>query len=453
MMFAVISLSIIGSVCSLYKAGWNQQYVEKYKLNLKHKLRLELTACAVEDGPTNHGGPILTGNMDLYNIFIGYSDDDYKTPYYADKPTSTVGILEAFAKGVGGSGYANILKSYTRSGDVSASQFTFKGNVFINIPSSIKSFTDASLDSYVIGGLTAAGYMPLNAQNSYSVIFRGDISYKSTRSGEGSWNIEWCGYHSTFLSNSLATISIMGDEMFVGNAKQRSGCMLQFVNTQNVKYIGDSHPRAFTSPNGNPYADAIVSVYSHELSEVVTDPYYYNPAYYKECIGKDNGMENADICAWVFGNVYKSGDVHYNLDLGVNGKYLIQGNWILRSLGNSQKSGCVITNSTFATPLNEYPVYKVDTDTQSLFDMLLGNKMLLGLSIAGGVLILLLCLALVYQCLRVKSKRKGDSDLTHSRVYLNDPTAQFANVNPYAGSPIVHATRVPHSPRQYPLMV
>ena len=121
MQFATICFSLIGSAYSLYKVNRNQDYLHNYGDSLKHNLKVKSSGCATTDGPTYHNGPILTGNVGLYNIYIGYSDADYKTPYKASKATSTAGIVEAFAIGVGGSGYANILQTYTKSGQHAAS--------------------------------------------------------------------------------------------------------------------------------------------------------------------------------------------------------------------------------------------------------------------------------------------------------------------------------------------
>jgi len=78
------------------------------------------------------------------------------------------------------------------------------------------------------------------------------------------------------------------------------------------------------SPNGNFGADAIVNVIAHESAESVSDPNLN--AWYDA-----NGEENADKCAWNFGNyTFLPNGAKYNIV--VNGmKYLIQQNWNLSS--------------------------------------------------------------------------------------------------------------------------
>ena len=87
---------------------------------------------------------------------------------------------------------------------------------------------------------------------------------------------QYCGWH------THATIS--GKDIkyaFVGDASRcLSACAAQS-----------------TSPNGNPGADAMVSIVAHELEEATTDPDLN--AWYD-----NRGYENADKCAWTFGTTF-----------------------------------------------------------------------------------------------------------------------------------------------------
>jgi hypothetical protein len=80
-----------------------------------------------------------------------------------------------------------------------------------------------------------------------------------------------------------------------------------------------------TSPNGDPYADSMASVFAHEVSESLTDPNLLDGWF------DANGWENADKCAWNFGTMKmgsnKSGTYKYNLTSG-DSRYLIQRNWL-----------------------------------------------------------------------------------------------------------------------------
>jgi hypothetical protein len=85
-----------------------------------------------------------------------------------------------------------------------------------------------------------------------------------------------------------------------------------------------------TSPNRDAGADALISVLAHEIEEAVTDPSM--TGWYDR-----RGAENADKCAWTFGDerVLPSG-ARTNLHLGSH-DYLVQQNW---RVGAAQ--GCVM---------------------------------------------------------------------------------------------------------------
>ena len=95
-----------------------------------------------------------------------------------------------------------------------------------------------------------------------------------------------------------------------------------------IKYafIGDSSanlascaPQTTISPNGNPAADAMVSVIAHEFVEAVSDP--SGTSWFDQ-----SGLENADKCAWNYGQASKIANGSFaNLTLGGR-QYLIQQN-------------------------------------------------------------------------------------------------------------------------------
>ncbi len=95
-----------------------------------------------------------------------------------------------------------------------------------------------------------------------------------------------------------------------------------------IKYafIGDASanlascaPQPSNSPNGNPAADAMVSVIAHEFVEAVSDP--IGLSWYDQA-----GFENADKCAWTYGKASKTANGSFaNMTLG-DRQYLIQQN-------------------------------------------------------------------------------------------------------------------------------
>jgi hypothetical protein len=81
-----------------------------------------------------------------------------------------------------------------------------------------------------------------------------------------------------------------------------------------------------SSPNGNPAADAMASVFAHELSEAATDPYNETGWWIVGSDGKHD--ENGDLCNWIMGPAYYAAngslaDIH----LGSR-DYLIQQIWL-----------------------------------------------------------------------------------------------------------------------------
>ena len=85
-------------------------------------------------------------------------------------------------------------------------------------------------------------------------------------------------------------------------------------------------------PNGNPSADSVINVSSHEHNEAITDE--QGSAWYDR-----RGSENGDKCAWNFGTALGStGSGKYNQAIGT-GRYYLQQEWSNRS------SSCVLTGT------------------------------------------------------------------------------------------------------------
>jgi hypothetical protein len=137
----------------------------------------------------------------------------------------------------------------------------------------------------------------------------------------------YCGWHSygTYLTSDAPYIAIQD---FTSN-------LLPACAIPNNR---------ITSPNGDPYADSMASVFAHEVSESLTDPYF--DAWYDAF-----GWENADKCAWNFGTTTtgnnEAGSYKYNLTAG-DSRYLIQRNWlannIIKQVVNGVDNACALTS-------------------------------------------------------------------------------------------------------------
>lgn len=108
-----------------------------------------------------------------------------------------------------------------------------------------------------------------------------------------------CAYHWVY-DNAQATIKYA----FIGDASTN---------------LSQCAPQVTNSPNGNPAADAMVSVIAHEFVEAVSDP--DGTSWYDQV-----GLENADKCAWTYGKASKTPNGSFaNMTLD-DRQYLVQQN-------------------------------------------------------------------------------------------------------------------------------
>ncbi|KAI8621644.1 hypothetical protein BC830DRAFT_1077032 [Chytriomyces sp. MP71] len=133
---------------------------------------------------------------------------------------------------------------------------------------------------------------------------------------EGASCSEYCGYHTSTLSDRDQGSTIAGDDLvytYIGNP---TACGLNGI-------LGCGG-QTFNSPNGNPGVDAMLSPIAHELAEGGSNPDTSRSAW-----NNADGYENGDNCAYIFGSKRKydvTGGFYYNQEW--NGrKYQIQQLW------------------------------------------------------------------------------------------------------------------------------
>jgi hypothetical protein len=162
-----------------------------------------------------------------------------------------------------------------------------------------KSFGDSGVQAIVASAISS-GRLPKDTNAVYFVLTTSDVNETS------GFLTQYCGWHTNgTISGSDIKYSFVGDP-----SRSASSCEEQ----------------TGSSPNGNPAADGMASVISHELEEAVTDPDLN--AWYDS-----RGQENADKCAWTFGTTSTaSNGSKYNITLGGK-QYLIQRNWVNASGG------------------------------------------------------------------------------------------------------------------------
>jgi hypothetical protein len=254
-------------------------------------------AVVTGNGINYHGGPVLH-TINVYYIWYGN--------WTGLDPTGH-NILTDFARNDGGSPYFAINTTYGDTlGDV-PDVVTFSGET--TVAGTSTALSDSDIANIVGVGLGQFGGIP-DTNGVYFVLTAPGINETS------GFLTQYCGWHTNgTFTNGTTNWDIK--YAFVGNAAgpNLGNCAWQTAN----------------SPNGDPGADAMVSVVAHELEESATDPdlnAWYDSA----------GEENADKCAWTFGTTYNPGNGSLaNMKLGAR-DFLIQQNWL-----NAQGGKCVLS--------------------------------------------------------------------------------------------------------------
>jgi hypothetical protein len=243
------------------------------------------------NGISYHGGPVMTGNVKVYYIWYGNWINN-----------TARAILTDLASTIGGSPYMGINTTYYDGTNTHVSGLVeYAGSTDDNY-SLGSSLTDANIATIVSTAITS-GKLPKDANGAYFVLASADVA---ERSGFCS---QYCGWH-TYGTLPGTTIKYA----FVGNADRcPTACAAQAVG-----------------PNGNAGADAMASVISHELEEMISDPQLN--AWYD-----NSGAENADKCAWTFGTTYAANGALANMKLGAR-DFLIQRNWL-----NANGGACALS--------------------------------------------------------------------------------------------------------------
>jgi hypothetical protein len=236
-----------------------------------------------------HGGRVITNTPKVYYIWYGDWSND----------TATQSLLETFAQTLGGSSWFGINTTYANScAQAVNGAVTFAGHIF-DAGSQGNNISNLPL---VVSNALTTGALPTDPDAVYFVLTAANVT-------EGAFCSEYCGYHSYMTVNGVRV-----QYAFVGNARTQcpGGCVAP----------------GMTTPN-EPGADGMISVIAHELSESVSDPEIDG---WRNFIHNADGtitvQENADECAWRFGQTYTTASgASANLHLGAK-DYLVQENRI-----------------------------------------------------------------------------------------------------------------------------
>jgi hypothetical protein len=254
----------------------------------------------------SYRGGALIGTPTIYFIWYG----NWNQANGSDNPAGQQ-ILRDFGRTIGNSPYYNINTTYSTGGYTITGSVNFGGEA-TDTGSQGTKLTDARVGSIVVSALNA-GKVPLDPNGIYFVLSSSNISESS------GFCTQYCGWHT---AGNISSGTYAGQHIrysFVGNANRcLSACAAQTI-----------------SPNSNAGVDAMVSIIAHELEEAATDP---DPLSGWSDI---NGAENADKCAWTFGQTLFTlpGGAIYNMTLGsgtgMMRNYLIQRNLKYSALGST----------------------------------------------------------------------------------------------------------------------
>lgn len=262
------------------------------------------------NGINYHGGPVMKGTPNVYLIWYG----DWNTgPKPSDRP-KTVKLIKAFITGISGSGYEMINSTYGDNGGDVTGLVNLAGSVTLPTYPKGKSLSDTAIQG-IVGKVISSGKFPADTNGIYFVLTTSDVTASS------GFCTAYCGWH------THATIG--GNDIkysFVGNPDRcSSACEVQT-----------------TSPNGDSGADGMASIIGHELEEAISDPDL--SAWWTN----SDGYENADKCAWIFGDLLGGslGNAAYNETFGGR-------NWLLQmNYENARGGGCAnVLGGTLFPPI------------------------------------------------------------------------------------------------------
>lgn len=241
--------------------------------------------------------------------------------WYGDHAKSSKSLIQEMISNLGTSPWWQITTKYYQSLPMHAATLSRNETKFVTNNITLKQSVVVTTDIYgtqltklliqqVILDQIKAGTLPSDTNGQY--LFLAAPGINETLDFY-SYCSDFCGWHTQFVDSDGNTLKYL----FAENSGQCPNCSLQAAY-QSLGYQN--------SPNGDFFTDDMMTVIAHEMSETATDPdYYHNPAW-------QNGLggENADACAWVFGDTLKTSDGQSAYNTVIGGKeYMIQQNWVL----------------------------------------------------------------------------------------------------------------------------
>ncbi len=234
---------------------------------------------------TYHGGMLMLGTVNVYLVFYGD---------FAGLNPAALTIIPEFVSNLGGSALWNSVTSHYQMVNgvktYMSNSLVYQGYATDNYTYN-KTLADSTI-YYIIKHAINVGALPQDTNGIYLVLTAPDVDLSSGLCKQ------FCGWHTSGTLNSKRLRYGV-----VGSASRCGGC------------------QSGSRPNGDVNSDSMVSTVWHELMETATDPDF--TAWYDS-----NGYENADRCAWSWGQTYAAANGQpANIKLGQR-DYLVQQNLV-----------------------------------------------------------------------------------------------------------------------------
>jgi hypothetical protein len=271
------------------------------------------STAATGTGISYHGGPLLTSQTKVAAVYWASTAvyNGGPTPGTQGAGSSDGSLVGYFMAHLGGSPYFNINTTYYNSAGTHVANIVnytqFWANNSYGVPASGANVSDSQMLSMLQYAFNN-GKLTYDAGTLYAIFTKGTVNLG------GGFGTQYCAYH------SWGNVTVNG-----------------VVRSVLYAAMPDDYAKASAcssgaaAANGDPHADAEVSVLAHEIEETTTD--MNGNAWYDA-----QGYENADKCAWTYGTTYTTsfGGVA-NMRLGTR-DFLVQRNWV-----NSGTGGCFLS--------------------------------------------------------------------------------------------------------------
>jgi len=266
--------------------------------------KVTVSPTPLSDDISYHGGLIMTGTVNAYNI------------YYGNISSSTKNLINYFATNLGNTSWYNTLTTYyqiVQGVKTYVSQsLVFQKSVDVTAIKTILTVKDVI---NIILDLFNSKKLLVDTNGVYTLFFRGDIQVKADATFPVLyWLQDFCGYHGGFYlaDGRIIKFVVIGDPSHAGLNGEACEPEIRYSD------------RIMTA-NNNLGADSMASVYAHEMAESITN--YNGDAWYFT----SDANENGDACSFHYGDYTGNS----NIVVGTK-RFLVQQIWV-------PTKGCVMS--------------------------------------------------------------------------------------------------------------